>query len=91
MTETFSLVCLRAGSLLVSGLFTGSAALATRSRPGALGAADWLQDELPPGRSGLHDSTATHCVRTLCSSGVTQAVGAARTGSEPANDRVRHT
>ena len=42
MTETFSLSCLRAGSVLVSGLFTGSAAVATCSRPGALGAADWL-------------------------------------------------
>ena len=63
--------------------------MATRSRPAALCAVDWLQDELPPGRSGLHDSTATHCVCTLWSSPITQPVSGARTGSGRSNDRVR--
>ena len=47
-----------------------------------------FQDELSPGRSGLHDSAATHCVCTLWSSGVTQPIRDARTGSGRSNDRV---
>ena len=90
MTETFSLLIYVLVLYLVSGLFAGSAAVATRSRPGALCAVDWLQDELPPGRSGLHDSTATHCVCTLWSSPITQPVRGARAGSGRSNDRVRY-
>ena len=56
-----------------SGLSTGSAAVATCSRSGALRTADWLQDELPPGSSSLHDSTAVDCVCPLWSSVITQA------------------
>ena len=63
-------------------------AMATRSRPGALGAADWLQDELSPGRSGVYDSAATHCFCTLWCSGLTQPIRSARTGSGRSKDRV---
>jgi hypothetical protein len=73
---------------LVSGLFAGSATLATCSRPGALGPLDWLQDELPPGRSDLHDSPTTDCLCTLCSSGVSQAIRDVRTESGRLKNRV---
>ena len=47
--------------------------MTTCSRPGDLRTADWLQDELPPGNSSLHDSIAIDCVCTLWSSAITQA------------------
>jgi hypothetical protein len=81
MTETFSLVVYVLVVYWSLAYLRDRRAVATRSRPGAFGTADWVQDELPFGCSGLHDSTATHCVCTLCSSGVTQPIRIARIGT----------